>query len=116
MEYLIFNTLEEAIAANNRIQQNIVGFLTNNEPQAVKNGGLVGRNALTGKLEPDKCLTTTWADPIELDDGKWAIPRPSKDILKQPLNGKFIPDAFSRRGLGGAVVASIKRKIRNALS
>lgn len=35
-----------------------------------------GRNAATGKPEPDKVGTVTWAIPIQrMSDGKWGFPR-----------------------------------------
>lgn len=43
---------------------------------------IVGRNAKTGVLQPDKQQTTEWASaPRERVDGKWCFSRITTDIL-----------------------------------
>ena len=40
----------------------------------VAGGPIVGRNAETGKLAPDKQKTIRWAVPKQRNDGKWVFP------------------------------------------
>jgi hypothetical protein len=63
MKYLVFQTESEAIAAEQQI--------------AVSLGcAIVGRNALTGELEPHKQKTERWAIPVQISDGRWVFQSP----------------------------------------
>lgn len=48
---------------------------------------LVGRNALTGELEPDKCKTERWAIPQQRLDGKWVFEKIPTSVLDQYPEG-----------------------------
>lgn len=69
-EFYVWDIEEEAINALNYINNTI--WLP-----------LVGRNALTGELEPYKQKMENWCeDPIQRDlDGKFVVPRIPKNIL-----------------------------------
>ena len=62
-EYYVWNTEAEAQAA--------LDFINNSGWFPI-----IGRNAKTGELQPDKQKTTKWADSVqERLDGKWCFPR-----------------------------------------
>jgi len=63
MKYRVFDTEEQAIAA---------------EAQVTLDSGCpkVGVNAKTGKPEPDKQVTERWAIPQQIVDGRWVFPSP----------------------------------------
>jgi hypothetical protein len=73
MEWYRFDTVEAAQACLDAV---------NNHPKLPH----VGRNALSGKLQPDKCQTTKWCDSVtECLDGKFGFPRVTEkwlDILE----------------------------------
>ena len=63
MEYYVWNSLEDAKYGLEYINNS--GWFP-----------IIGYNALTGKLEPDKQITTKWQDlPKLLKDGRWAVTR-----------------------------------------
>jgi hypothetical protein len=64
MKYRIFNTEAEAIEAEAAISAEM-GFA---KP---------GVNAATGEISPN-CLTTRWAVPQQISDGRWAFPSPDE--------------------------------------
>ena len=39
----------------------------------VKNGGIVGKNSVTGEDQPDKQLTTSWDIPRQKEIGKFEL-------------------------------------------
>ena len=60
---------------------------------------LVGRNAGSGALEPDKQATTSWADAVrERVDGKWIFHRIPTEVLDHvgvlPEHRQAFLDAF----------------------
>jgi hypothetical protein len=48
---------------------------------------IVGRNAKTGKLEPNKAKTERWAIPQQRLDGKWVFPQ-----VPDAVSAKFPPE------------------------
>lgn len=62
MKYLVFETEQEAIDAEALISQSM-GY---SKP---------GVNAKTGEVVPD-ALTTRWAIPQQIADGRWVFPSP----------------------------------------
>jgi len=66
MKYLVFNTEQEAIDAEAQICMD-------------KGYPKVGVNAKTGLAEPDKQLTTRWAIPKQIADGRWVFESPSEE-------------------------------------
>jgi hypothetical protein len=40
---------------------------------------LYGRNAASQKLEKDQGHTTSWAVPVQINDGRWVFPSPDDD-------------------------------------
>ena len=65
MKYLVFDAEAEAIAAESQISENM-GY---SKP---------GINAATGEVEPD-ALTTRWAIPRQIADGRWVFESPNGD-------------------------------------
>jgi hypothetical protein len=63
MKYHVFNTEQEAIAAEAQIAADI-------------GCSIIGTNAKTGLPEPDKQQTTRWAIPHQIADGRWVFPSP----------------------------------------
>jgi len=63
MKYRIFNTEQEAAAAEAQVAHD-VGCIK------------VGVNAKTGLPEPDKQATERWAIPQQIADGRWVFPSP----------------------------------------
>ena len=64
MKYLVFTTEQDAIAAELIIRQ-ALGY---SKP---------GVNALTGELD-NSVLTTSWATPQQITDGRWVFPSPDE--------------------------------------
>jgi hypothetical protein len=66
MAFLVFETFEEAEAAEKAISEEL---------------GLpkVGFNAKTGEPEPDKQGAERWAEPYQILDGRWIIPSPDEN-------------------------------------
>lgn len=62
MKYRVFATESEAAAAEQKISQEL-GY---SKP---------GINAATGEVEPT-ILTTRWAIPQQITDGRWVFPSP----------------------------------------
>lgn len=59
-----------------------------------------GRNAGTGKPEPDKVGTVTWAIPVQRLNGKWCFPRnpeadPNRPFDVEPYDPAWFPEAPS---------------------
>jgi hypothetical protein len=109
--FLVYNTRTQAETANNRIINNVLGYLRTEEPQSVRDNGLIGRNAATLNLEPDKQLTTSWSDIFETVEGRFAIVAPDERNLTQPLVNKTLPPATARAGVGGQLVETIEVKV-----
>lgn len=65
MKYRIFDTEEEAITAEKAISTTM-GYI---KP---------GVNAATGEVVPD-ALTTRWAVPQQIEDGRWVFPSPDSE-------------------------------------
>jgi hypothetical protein len=63
MKYRVFDTEDEALAAEAQIAETI---------GCIK----VGVNAKTGQPEPDKQVTERWAIPQQISDGRWVFPSP----------------------------------------
>jgi hypothetical protein len=63
MKYRVFDTEDEALAAEAQIAETI---------GCIK----VGVNAKTGQPEPDKQVTERWAIPQQISDGRWVLPSP----------------------------------------
>ena len=61
MKYRVFDTEDEALAAEAQIAADI---------GCIK----VGVNAKTGQPEPDKQVTERWAIPQQIQDGRWVFP------------------------------------------
>lgn len=61
MIYLIFETLENAQFALNQIDTKVREIISNYNPNAIDNEGIIPSNAATGELIPDTTRTTTWA-------------------------------------------------------
>ena len=68
-EYYVWNTEIEAQAA--------LDFINGTDWFPI-----VGRNAKTGELQPDKQMTTAWTDVVqERTDTKWCFPRVSATVM-----------------------------------
>ncbi|MEA3272465.1 MAG: hypothetical protein U9P90_02250 [Patescibacteria group bacterium] len=71
--YLLFDTLKTAQLAEVEINKN-------------KKYPIIGRNAKTGKLEPDKQQTVRWAESHQDKKGKWFIPKPGNEYMTSVKN------------------------------
>lgn len=67
-EYYVFDTEQEALAAESAICQ-------------IGGTPITGNNAKTGKAEPTKAKTVRWAIPQQRLDGKWVFQRVPQSIL-----------------------------------
>lgn len=68
-EYYVFNTEEEALAAEQDIS--IIGQVP-----------IVGTNAKTGEPNPNAQKVLRWAIPQQrVTDNKWVFPRPGADLI-----------------------------------
>jgi hypothetical protein len=65
MKYRIFDTEEQALAAEAQVALDI-------------GCAKVGVNAKTGQTEPDKQVTERWAIPQQIVDGRWVFPSPDE--------------------------------------
>ena len=73
-KYYVFETEELAIGAEAYICQ-------------IAQTPITGKNAKTGKLEPNKAKTERWAIPQQRLDGKWVFPQvPDATTAKFPLD------------------------------
>lgn len=91
MTYMIFANEDDALASAQAIDDDVRSTVQETSPDAVdENGYLVGRNALTGALAPDKGRTKTWAAPVDTLDG-WVLPEPPRTVRDHPrLKGRDI--------------------------
>ena len=79
MIYYIFNTEQEALAAEQQIVDNVRQWVAANVPDALSEDGLKlrGRNAKTGEFTD--AYTTRWADPQQIVDGRWVFTKPTAE-------------------------------------
>ena len=77
MGYFVFQTEQEAEAAEATIVANVYAFASANVPERVSQSpvGLYSFSAETGELRQDACVTTRWAIPFEAVEG-WVFPVP----------------------------------------
>lgn len=75
MKYLVFNTEQEAIAAEQSISKSL---------------GLPkhGINAKTGQVDLNSVIIQKWSDVILLNDGRFAIPSPDDSGIE--LNSSLL--------------------------
>ena len=66
--YLLFDVLETAQLAEKEINRNA-------------SYPIVGRNAKTKQLEPNKQQTIRWAETQQDKNNKWFIPKPSIELM-----------------------------------
>lgn len=86
MPYLVFETQELAVEAEEKIVQNIREFLTlANSERVSENGLLLGRDYQTQEIV-DRGITTRWAIPAEAEEG-WYFSKPTAEQVDPiPLN------------------------------
>jgi hypothetical protein len=79
MIYYVFNTEQEALAAEKQIVDNVRQWVAANVPDALSEDGLKlrGRNAKTGEFTD--AYTTRWAVPQQIVDGKWVFTKPTAE-------------------------------------
>jgi hypothetical protein len=79
MLYYIFNTEQEALAAEQQIVDNVRQWVAANVPDALSEDGtkLRGRNAKTGEFVD--AYTTRWAVPQQIVDGRWVFAKPTQE-------------------------------------
>jgi hypothetical protein len=79
MIYYIFNTEQEALAAEQQIVDNVRRWVAANVPDALSEDGLKlrGRNAKTGEFTD--AYTTRWAVPQQIVDGRWVFAKPKSE-------------------------------------
>ena len=79
MIYYIFNTEQEALAAEQQIVDNVRQWVEANVPDALSEDGLKlrGRNAKTGEFTD--AYTTRWAVPQQILDGRWVFAKPTEE-------------------------------------
>lgn len=90
MSYYIFQTEQEAAAAEAQIVANIRWWAQENAPEVVSpDGYLRGRNAATGELSI--AVTMRWDAPRPLPDGRFAILAPTSELVApMPLDNALI--------------------------
>jgi hypothetical protein len=69
MKYRIFDTEEQALAAEAQVAVDI-------------GCAKVGVNAKTGQPEPDKQVTERWAIPQQILDGRWVFPSSNEEGIE----------------------------------
>ena len=79
--YLVFDTEDDA-----KLNEGIIS--------ANMGCDIIGRNAYTGELEPDKQRTVCWAEPVQRLDGKWVFAAPSIDMMAGVAD--FTVEEYSR--------------------
>ena len=79
MIYYLFNTEQEALAAEQQIVDNVRQWVSDNVPDALSEDGLKlrGRNAKTGEFTD--AYTTRWAIPQQIVDGRWVFSKPTAE-------------------------------------
>lgn len=85
MNFYTFQSEAEAAAAEAQIVANVRGWVEANLPDALSpEGYLRGTNAATGEWAD--AVTTNWDTPRALDDGRYAILKPSAErVAPMPL-------------------------------
>lgn len=78
-EFYEFNTEQEALSAESAIS-------------SLGEFPIIGRNAKTGDLEPDKQLTLRWAEPKKNKHDKWVFPRVPKE--ERDKHSKAVQDKY----------------------
>ena len=68
MSYLIFENKQQCIDASNQISSNL-------------GCNIIGKNAKTGELQPEKQKTTQWATPIQDINGVWYLSKPKDEFM-----------------------------------
>lgn len=76
MRYLVFETEAEAWAAEGAISNRARELYATQGYAIDENGAVIGKNALTGELEPDAQRTVRYAIPHQRSDARWIIPHP----------------------------------------
>ena len=95
MAWLLFPTEADAVAAELRIQSNVLAFIEQQMPERIgPDGGLIGVNAATGQPDPSAAATTAWAIPQQYQEG-WALPAPEPERIA-PIPAEAFLD-----GVGG---------------
>ena len=79
MKYRIFDTEQEAIAAEAQVAAEI---------GCVK----VGVNAKTGLPAPDAQVTERWAIPQQIADGRWVFPSPDEEGVE--AGSDWFPETY----------------------
>lgn len=77
MIYYVFDTENEAIAAENLIVNNIKSWVETYTPSVINDSGdaIIGRRPQTGEVASGQ--TSRWAIPKERLDGKWVFQKPT---------------------------------------
>ena len=109
-EYLVALDEKEARKLERKLFKNLQDEIKKTRPTQVTPDGIIGENALTGNLEPDKCITTVWDEPVELEDGSWGVVNPNKVKLRVNKADVLIPDTSIKKGVTEKVDNTIKRK------
>lgn len=86
MAYVLFNTEQQALAAESQAVANAHAFASVHAPKRLSaDGTLIGFNAASGNLAPEAQHVKRWAVPQQYVEG-WAWPVPTvKDIHPMPI-------------------------------
>lgn len=95
MTYYIFETEADAVAAEQRIIDNVRNWVAANAPDALSEDGtkLKGRNAATGELV--NVYTERWAIPQQTVTGQWVFPKPTQEQTTPVPLAAFIADVVA---------------------
>ena len=101
MAYVLFDTEQEAQAAEAQAVANARAFALIHAPERLSaDGTLIGFNAASGNLDPDAQHVERWAVPQQYEEG-WAWPIPTvEDIDPMPV------ESFMD-GVGGVIVDDV---------
>lgn len=106
MRYLVFETEGEAWAAEGAISNRARVLYAAQGYGVDEHGAIIGKNALTGELEPDAQRTVRYAIPWQRPDGRWVIPHPEGQAAAQVVidaQGTKVKD-YVMQDLSGAVI------------
>ena len=101
MAYVLFNTEQEAQAAEAQAVDNARAFASIHAPERLSaDGTLIGFNAASGDLAPDAQHIERWAVPQQYEEG-WAWPMPTVEDI-DPMPVELFMD-----GVGGVIVDDV---------
>ncbi len=101
MTYVLFNTEQEALAAESQAVANVRAFASVHAPERLSaDGSLIGFNAASGNLAPEAQHVEKWAVPQQYVEG-WAWPVPTRG------DTDLMPVESFMENVGGVIVDDV---------